>query len=78
MNKKQIRVLSNTRNYPLEDLQRIRKVFFDRGYDVTHTQCAQLWSSYSEAFAANWLILDSYTDDEIYDFLRYSWVEVKE
>jgi len=51
------------------DLDRIVKVFTNRGLYCTHAQAYQLWSKYSESMAAGWMILP---DDDIDVFSNIS------
>jgi hypothetical protein len=54
------------------DIDRIVKVFADRGYEISHQDAVRAWECVSESMCAGWLTLNSTDDDEIFnDSFRY-------
>jgi hypothetical protein len=54
-------------NHHLEytnDIDRIVKIFADRGYEISHTDACRAWEYYSDGMCAGWMILDE--DDEVF------------
>ena len=52
----------------IEDLNRIRKVLNEHGFDMLLSDIYTLWSKYSDKASANWLILPQ-EDNKLYDIL---------
>lgn len=51
----------------VDDIQRIIKVFSDRGYEISRDDAMRSWEAYSEyEWAAGWLILPE-SDESIYN-----------
>ena len=70
---KKIVVLSDAYAYK-EDCKRIKKVFADKGYDITVDQAENLWSKYSDSMCAGWLFLPK-DDEEIFLNVNAYWKE---
>lgn len=58
------------------DIDRIVKIFADRGYEITHEEAVRAWECVSESLCAGWLNLDSSDDDEIFRDAFYYFEEV--
>lgn len=65
----------NLHHYYKKDIDRIRKIFFDRGYEITDDVIVLAWKEFSESWCAGWLVLDSFTNDEIFESLFNYFVE---
>lgn len=55
----------NIYNHHLEytkDIERIVKVFADRGYEISSEDALRAWEEFSDSMCAGWMILGS--DDE--------------
>ena len=59
---KRIRIKNLNGSYP-EDVKRIGKILFEKGYWGTPDECQTLWEMYSDDLCAGWLILPE--DDEL-------------
>lgn len=46
------------------DIDRIVKIFADRGYEITHSDAVRAWEHYSESMCAGWMCLGK--DDEVF------------
>jgi hypothetical protein len=46
------------------DIDRIVKIFADRGYEISHTDAVHAWEEYSDSMCAGWMCLGS--DDEVF------------
>ena len=46
------------------DIDRIVKIFADRGYEISHTDAVHAWENYSDSMCAGWMSLG--TDDEVF------------
>ncbi|RKZ94985.1 MAG: hypothetical protein DRQ40_04700 [Gammaproteobacteria bacterium] len=57
-----------TKEYP-KDILRLRTVFADNGFSITQEQASQLWQMHSENWAAGWLVMDGYTDKQLFKAL---------
>jgi hypothetical protein len=40
------------------DVDRIVRIFADRGYEISHSDARLAWERYSDSMCAGWLILD--------------------
>ena len=47
------------------DIQRIVKVFADRGYEISESDATFAWEAYSESMCAGWMYLDQ---EDLYVF----------
>jgi hypothetical protein len=47
------------------DIDRIIKIFADRGYEISHTDAVKAWEQFSDSMAAGWMSLGS--DDEVFE-----------
>jgi hypothetical protein len=47
------------------DIDRIVKIFADRGYEISHADAVKGWEQFSEDMAAGWMSLGS--DDEVFE-----------
>jgi hypothetical protein len=55
-----------------DDIKRIISVFNERGYEMSVDLAVQVWEAVSDNYAAGWLTLRAYTDDEIFkDAMEY-------
>lgn len=54
--------------YP-EDVERIGKILYDRGYFSTPEQCQQIWELYSDTLCAGWLGLPE-EDEHVMNCIR--------
>jgi len=54
--------------YP-EDIDRIRRLAWAHGWDVSAYEAAQLWRMHSDDYAASWLILPT-TDEKLWTALE--------
>lgn len=59
-----------------EDINRIISVFNERGYEMYADLAVRVWESFSDSYAAGWLTLRAYTDDEIIEETMYYLEEV--
>lgn len=48
-----------------EDIARLRSAFAEVGISISKDQASLMWRSYSENWAAGWLVLDGMTNAEI-------------
>lgn len=56
------------------DIDRIVKIFADRGYEISHTDAVHAWEQYSDSMAAGWMSLGD--DDEVFQDAFYYFEEV--
>lgn len=49
-------------DYP-DDVERIVRVFAERGYEISPTEAQEAWKGYSDCLAAGWLILPENDED---------------
>lgn len=61
-----------------EDIQRIVKVFYDRDCEISEEHAVLAWEAFSDSFAAGWLTLRGFTDDEIFSECFKYFEEVNE
>jgi hypothetical protein len=61
-----------TEAYWYEDSQRIQTLLQEHGYDLTLSECCDLWEKRSNEYDAGWLILPKEKDDLLKDLLKYS------
>jgi hypothetical protein len=54
------------------DIERIIDVMWNFRFNLSPRQAYDMWSEYSDTYCAGWLILDSYSDQEIYMALTES------
>jgi hypothetical protein len=47
------------------DIDRIVKIFADRGYEISHTDAVFAWEMFSDSMCAGWMSLGS--DDEVFE-----------
>jgi hypothetical protein len=47
------------------DIDRIVKIFADRGYEISATDAVRAWEQFSNDMAAGWMSLGS--DDEVFE-----------
>lgn len=66
----------NNHHQYTNDIDRIVKIFADRGYEITHEEAVRAWECVSESLCAGWLNLDSSDDDEIFRDAFYYFEEV--
>lgn len=57
-----------------DDINRIVKIFADRGYEITSEDAFRAWEEFSDSMCAGWLILGS--DDQVFDDAFYYFEEV--
>lgn len=46
------------------DIERIIKIFVDRGYEISHTDAVRAWEEFSDSMCAGWMSLG--TDEEVF------------
>jgi hypothetical protein len=46
------------------DIDRIVKIFADRGYEISHTDAVHAWEQFSDSMCAGWMCLGD--DDEVF------------
>ncbi len=52
------------------DIDRIVKIFADKGYEISHEDAVKGWEQFSESYCAGWMCLGD--DDEVFhDCFRY-------
>jgi hypothetical protein len=66
MKKLKIRQLEDHNFFYENDIDRIVRIFADRGYEITASDAAKAWERYSDSMAAGWLSLDE-EDDYVFD-----------
>lgn len=76
MKKLRFRDPYNSHHEYTNDIDRIVKIFADRGYEITHEEAVRAWECVSESLCAGWLNLDSSDDDEIFRDAFYYFDEV--
>ncbi len=59
----------NPVDYP-DDIQRIILIANLNGYDIDIDTATWAWEQYSENYAAGWLCMDGYTNDDIFRILK--------
>lgn len=62
MKKLKLKELNDDHFFYGNDINRIVRVFADRGYEITASDAAMAWERYSDSMAAGWMCLDE--DDE--------------
>lgn len=55
------------------DIDRIVKIFADRGYEISHTDAVLAWEQFSDSMCAGWMNLGS--DDEVFGDVFYYFEE---
>lgn len=60
-------------NSNLDDCTRIMMVFQAKGFEITVDEAAELWKLVSEESSAGWLILDGYSDEDIFKVTAKFW-----
>jgi hypothetical protein len=58
------------------DVERIVRIFADRGYEITTTDAAHAWELYSDSMAAGWMCLDD-EDQYVFENAFYYFKEVE-
>jgi hypothetical protein len=58
----------------MSDIDRIVKVFADRGYEISHTDAVRAWECHSDSMCAGWMSLGE--DDEVFADAFYYFEEV--
>lgn len=53
------------------DIDRIVKIFAERGYEISHTDACRAWEKNSDSMCAGWLILGENDDYIFRDCFRY-------
>lgn len=56
----------NIASYP-DDCKRIQEVLMKKGYEASISDCEVLWERYSYSVCAGWMIVDTLSDEEIFD-----------
>lgn len=57
------------------DIDRIVKIFSDRGYEISHTDAVHAWEQFSDSMCAGWMSLGD--DDEVFSDAFYYFEEVE-
>lgn len=52
------------------DVERIVRIFKDRGYDLSYDDARAAWEDFSDSMAAGWMMLDD-DDSAVFATLRY-------
>jgi len=47
------------------DIDRIVKIFVDRGYQICHEDAVRAWEAFSDSMCAGWMCLGQ--DDEVFE-----------
>lgn len=66
-------------NYHYEysyDIERIVKVFADRGYEISETDALRAWEAFSDSMCAGWMCLDD-EDDYVFQNAFYYFDELE-
>jgi hypothetical protein len=56
------------------DIDRIVKIFADRGYEISHSDAVRAWEEFSDSMCAGWMCLGE--DDEVFNDAFYYFEEV--
>jgi hypothetical protein len=56
------------------DIDRIVKIFADRGYEISHSDAVRAWEEFSDSMCAGWMSLGN--DDEVFQDTFYYFEEV--
>jgi hypothetical protein len=56
------------------DIDRIVKIFADRGYEISATDAVKAWEQFSDSMCAGWMCLGE--DDEVFEDAFYYLEEV--
>jgi hypothetical protein len=56
------------------DIDRIVKIFADRGYEISHSDAIRAWEEFSDSLCAGWMCLGE--DDEVFHDAFYYFEEV--
>jgi hypothetical protein len=56
------------------DIDRIVKIFADRGYEISATDAVKAWEQFSDSMCAGWMCLGE--DDEVFTDSFYYFEEV--
>lgn len=54
-----------------KDLERMKKILNDNGYDATYHSIYNAWRNYSETFSAGWLMLYTLDEHNLNHLLEY-------
>jgi hypothetical protein len=57
------------------DIDRIVKIFANRGYEISHTDAVKAWEMFSESYCAGWMSLGD--DDEVFQDAFYYFEELE-
>jgi len=57
------------------DIDRIVKIFADRGYEISHTDAVRAWEEFSDSMCAGWMCLG--TDEEVFHDCFHYFEEVE-
>jgi hypothetical protein len=57
------------------DIDRIVKIFADRGYEISVTDAVHAWEQFSDSMCAGWMSLGD--DDEVFQDAFYYFEEVQ-
>lgn len=61
---------SHDTGYP-EDILRMQAVCINNGYGIGRLDCQRIWEEHSETFCAGWLMMEGYTDLELWDVIQH-------
>ena len=56
------------------DIERIVKVFANRGYEISYEDAVRAWEAFSDSMCAGWMILGS--DEQVFDDAFYYFEEL--
>ena len=54
-----------------DDCARLCTVALDHGYALAFEDAHRAWTDYSNSYAAGWLFLDAYSDDQLWTILQH-------
>jgi hypothetical protein len=57
------------------DIDRIVKIYAERGYDISYADAVHAWEQFSETMCAGWMMLGE--DDEVFHDTFYYFEEVE-
>ena len=63
------KIVIDTSQYP-DDVERIKKILADKGYEASYKECEELWLAYSKSMAAGWMTLPI-DDHVVFDCIEF-------
>lgn len=71
MKKLQLNEQYNNDTFYANDIDRIVKIFADRGYEISASDAVRAWEMYSDSMAAGWMCLDPSDEDVFLNVFCY-------